>query len=158
MGGQDFLVMNADNLYPVEAVRALVNLGEPGLVAFDRTTLLSDGNIPAARVAAFALLRIDSDGYLSDLIEKPDLQESERIGGDWVSMNLWRFDSSIFTACREVPESVRGEFELPQAVMWAVQRGGRFRAVTLRAGVLDLSERGDVAAVATLLGEREVRP
>lgn len=157
VAGRDFLVLNADNLYPGAAVRALVGLGEPGLVAFDRDALLSEGNIPAARIAAFALLDLDDDGYLTSLVEKPDPGTAGARGG-WVSMNLWRFDSRIFAACREVPMSVRGELELPQAVMWAVERGGRFRAVTIHAGVLDLSERGDVATVAALLAEREVRP
>ncbi|HRP07448.1 MAG TPA: sugar phosphate nucleotidyltransferase, partial [Gemmatimonadales bacterium] len=152
VAGRDFLAMNADNLYPEPAIRALLGLGEPGLVAFDRATLLSDGNIPAERVASFALLSIDGDGYLESLVEKPGPGTRSDLDGDWVSMNLWRFDSAIFTACREVPRSVRGEFELPQAVMWAVERGQRFRAVMLRAGVLDLSERGDVGAVAALLG------
>ena len=32
-------------------------------------------------------------------------------------MNVWRFDARIFAACRDVPRSVRGEFELPEAVM-----------------------------------------
>jgi dTDP-glucose pyrophosphorylase len=66
-------------------------------------------------------------------------------------MNCWRFDNRIFEACRDVPRSARGEFELPQAVMLAVERGVRFRAVPANAAVLDLSRRGDAAELSRRL-------
>ncbi len=68
-----------------------------------------------------------------------------------VSMNCWRFDERIFDACRDVPRSSRGEFELPQAVMLAVERGVRFRAVSASGAVLDLSRRGDAAELSRRL-------
>ena len=43
VGADRFLVMNADNYYPVEAYAALRELGEPGLIAFGRDALLADG-------------------------------------------------------------------------------------------------------------------
>ena len=64
VGEGPVLVLHADNLDPVEAIRALVSLGEPGLSAFDRDSLVREGNIEAERIAAFALLEIDARGYL----------------------------------------------------------------------------------------------
>ena len=64
-----------------------------------------------------------------------------------VSMNCWHFDSHIFAACRDVPRSVRGEFELPEAVGLAIERGVRFRALPARGAVLDLSRRADAGEV-----------
>lgn len=154
VGDAPFLVLNADNLYPVAAIRAMVTLGEPGLVAFDREALVREGNIDAARVAAFAPLQLDARGYLVSLVEKP----GGPVDAQWVSMNLWRFDRRIFDACRAVPRSVRGEFELPQAVLVALAQGGTFRAATCHAGVLDLSHRGDIAGVAALLGQADPSP
>jgi glucose-1-phosphate thymidylyltransferase len=58
-------------------------------------------------------------------------------------MNCWRFDARIFAACRDVPKSIRGEFELPEAVGLALQRGVRFRALPASGPVLDLSSRAD---------------
>jgi dTDP-glucose pyrophosphorylase len=63
-------------------------------------------------------------------------------------MNLWRFDARIFPACREVPASVRGEYELPAAVMLARSRGVSFTVAPVACAVLDLSRRADVAEVA----------
>lgn len=154
-----FLVVNADNLYPVNAIGALVSLGSPGLAAFDRAALIQDGNIDPDRVRAFALLQLDAAGNLKQLIEKPDAEAAEWMGDDaLVSMNLWRFDEAIFPACRGVPASIRGERELPDAVMLAVEEGVRFRAVLTAGGVLDLSQRGDVAAVAARLAELPCQP
>jgi glucose-1-phosphate thymidylyltransferase len=74
-------------------------------------------------------------------------------------MNLWRFSPSIFEACRRVPRSARGEFELPRAVAFGIREMGlRFRAVPCDEGVLDLSTRGDIAAVAQRLRGIEARP
>lgn len=152
VGQAPFLVLNADNLYPVAAIEALVSLGEPGLVAFDRDALLLQGNIDGDRIAAFALLELDARGYLVSLVEKPGGDVAHSLSGHWVSMNLWRFDAAIFDACRAVRPSIRGELELPEAVALAVQSGHPMRAVTMHAGVLDLSRRGDVAMVAEQLG------
>lgn len=159
VGDAPFLVLNADNLYPVEAIRALVGLDGPGLVVFARDALLANSNIPAERVRAFALVTVDDEGFMRDLVEKPDETRFAAASTDaWVSMNIWRFDRRVFAACRAVPVSGRGEHELPEAVAMAVRAGWRLRAVPSRAGVLDLSSRGDIASVAELLGGRQVQP
>ncbi len=158
---RDFLVLNADNLYPVPAIRALGELGSPGLIAFDRDALIRDGNIDAARIAAFALLELDADDILTAIIEKPvaGVKAAQPAHPSVsISMNLWRFDSRIFPACRQVPSSPRGEFELPLAVAVAIKEGVRFRAIRMQAGVLDLSNRGDIATMAAQLAVNRVEP
>lgn len=157
--GQDVLVLNADNLYPVAAIRALVTLGGPGLIAFDPVTLVAESNIAASRIASFAILELRRDGSLSRIIEKPDAATLAAAGPTpWVSMNLWRFDSTIIAACRDVPRSARGEFEIPDAISLAIARGTRLQAVTIHAGVFDLSARGDIQAVVNHLATLEPTP
>lgn len=153
-----FLVLNADNLYPAAALGALVALGAPGLVAFEADGLGTDGNIPPERIAAFAVLTLAADGTLATIEEKPQTPPLDAASPPLVSMNLWKFDRRIFAACRDVPRSARGEFELPTAVGLAVTRGVPFQAVRLRAGVLDLSHRRDVAEVAERLARVEIAP
>lgn len=151
-----FLVANADNLYPVAALRLLLDLGSPGLIGFDREALVA-GGIPAERVSAFGLIRSDADGDLVELVEKPDETEMAAMGDDaMVSMNLWRFDDGIFEACREVPLSSRGERELPQAVAFHLSLGGRYRVLPFAGPVFDLSRRGDISSVGAALAAREV--
>lgn len=152
--GESFLVMNADNLYPVEALRDLARLEEPGLSGFGADDLVCSSNILPERITAFACIDVDANGYLSSIVEKPvkNVAPAPRI----ISMNLWRFDRRIFDACRDVPQSRRGEFELPEAVGLAVSRGVRFRVVPARGPVLDLSRRADAAELESRL--RGVKP
>ena len=155
-----FLVLNADNYYPVGVLRALAALDSPGLPAFRRSTLIAQGNIEAERIRSYAFLTIDADGYLEDIVEKPDAAAFARFGEDVrVSMNCWRFGPSIFTACRAIEPSARGELELPNAVRHAVRvLGERFHAILVDAGVLDLSRREDIAEVDRRLADIEPRP
>jgi dTDP-glucose pyrophosphorylase len=159
IGDSDFICLNADNLYPVDALRALAHADGPSLPVFEKDDLVATSNIPAARLAAFALVQLDAAGYLARIMEKPDVDSITAVGSRaLVSMNCWRFDSRIFEACRDVPRSARGEFELPQAVGLALTRGVRFRAIPARGPVLDLSARSDVAEVARRLSGVEPRP
>ena len=153
LGRDDFLALNADNLYPVSAYRALQALDGQGLPVFERRRLLESSNIPPERIAAFAAVRVGAGGMLEEIVEKPGDAEMRRLGNtDFVSMNLWRLSEPFLEACRRVPRSVRGERELPQAVQYAIaELGQRFRAVPCSEGVLDLSARADVAAVAARL-------
>ncbi len=166
-----FLVLNADNYYPVDVLRALVALDGPGLPAFRRSTLIEQSNIDAERIRSFAFLTVDQTGTLVDILEKPDPATFARHFGDdaidgghgrhdvRVSMNCWRFGPAIFTACRSIELSPRGELELPNAVRYAVRvMGERFRAIPVDAGVLDLSRREDIAEVERRLSAFEPRP
>ena len=159
VGEDRFLVMNADNYYPVAAYAALREMNEPGLIAFEREALLADGLIPPDRIVRFALLDVRPDGYLRRIVEKPDDATARRMSDvAFVSMNVWAFDRAIFEPCRSVRPSPRGELELPVAVQHAIDDyGQRFRAVPMSAPVLDLSSRADIAGVADRLATVDVR-
>jgi dTDP-glucose pyrophosphorylase len=156
IGGEPFFVMNADNLYPVDVLRKLASLSEPGLPAFDAEELVALSNIPPERIGSFAILDVDERDYLKGIVEKPaDLPAS---GERLISMNCWRFDEQIFRACRDVPKSARGEFELPEAVGVAIRHGAKFKTFRAHGPVLDLSTRADAADVARRLADSSPRP
>ncbi|MFM2140782.1 MAG: hypothetical protein RLZZ25_1047 [Gemmatimonadota bacterium] len=157
-GATHFLMCNADNLYPSEAVTMLVGAAGPALVAFDAASLVAHGNIEETRVNQFALLDVSPDGILREIVEKPAPGHPlRRSAARWVSMNLWRFTSAIFTDCAAVRPSPRGELELTDAVRRAMRRGVRFAAPGVRLPVLDLSRRSDVPAVEARLAGRVPR-
>lgn len=165
VNGQPFLVLNSDNYYPVDVLRALVDTDGHALPAFRRSTLIEQSNIDPERVRSYAILTIDGDGALVDIIEKPDAATFARFEQTMdphevrVSMNCWRFLPSIFTACRLVAPSPRGELELPNAVRYALRSlGERVTAIPVDAGVLDLSRREDVAEVERRLAQIEPHP
>jgi glucose-1-phosphate thymidylyltransferase len=157
VGDHPFIAITGDNIYPAAALAALGALAGPGLLSFDPVALVERSNIPPARVAAFALVR-ERDGWLEEVVEKPDAATARAMAGAGVSMTCWRFDASIFQACRAVALSPRGELELPDAVAVAMARGERFRALPVTAGVLDLSSRGDIPELERRLAGRPPAP
>lgn len=159
VGSDAFVVLNADNLYGVAALRALRQADGPALLVYERDQLVHSSDIPPERVASFALLTLGSDGVLMDIIEKPGAAAIEAAGPRaLISMNCWRGDARLLDACRDVARSPRGEFELPMAVRLAVRRGVVFRGLKATGPVLDLSRRDDVRGVARRLAGVEARP
>ncbi len=155
-GSHPFAVLNSDNYYPVEALAELHRRPAPVVVGFERDALVRLGNVPPERVARFGALELDADGTLRRILALPT-DEMLRAGEIFASLNCWSFTSEIFRACREVPRSARGEYELPQAVQLAIDRMGmRIRVVGLRAAVLDLSSRADIASVTDRLANVRV--
>ena len=144
----DFLVANSDNYYPASVIEMLSRSPAPALPAFSRAGLLRDGQIPAERIAKYALLDIGADGVLRRIVEKPGEQQLRELADARVSMNCWLFDSGIFEACERVPPSPRGEVELPLAVQFGIEHlGMRFHTFPTDAAVLDLSHRADIPTV-----------
>jgi len=158
-GRDPFLVLNSDNLYPAPVLRTLAALDGPGLPAYERDSLIRESGFPADRVAGFAAIEVDADGVVTRIIEKPGHEHYLAAGPRaLISMNVWRFDEHIFAACRDVPRSTRGEFELPEAVGLAITRGVQFKTFVATGAVLDLSRRSDVALVSKRLAAVEARP
>jgi glucose-1-phosphate thymidylyltransferase len=155
-GDSYFLAANADNLYPVEACRTLVEGGVAATAAFSRAGLLRDGQIAPERIAAFALIEA-KDGRLIRVREKPGAAAVAEAGEDaYVSMNLWALPPAIHDAIDVLPPSPRNELELPLAVQALVDRGVPFTVFSFDAPVLDLSQRSDIAFVAARLRGRQV--
>ena len=149
-GDDEFLVINSDNYYSATTMELVRKLEGPGTALYTRAGLLRDGNIPAERMKGYSNCEVSADSYLARIIEKPEhpSEDPEAL----VSMTCWRFGPQIFEACRRVPISRRGEYELPVAVQWAIDNlGMRLRVIRRDEGVLDLSSRSDVATVAEKL-------
>jgi glucose-1-phosphate thymidylyltransferase len=155
-----FLVLNSDNYYPVAAFRDLAAINASGLVAFEAETLVRESRLEPERVFKFALLDVGDDDILRSVREKPSADDPlARRAERWVSMNLWSFTPVIFEACARVRPSARGELEIQDAVTIAMRELGEpFHVVRMRAGVLDMSSRADIAFVASQLEGIEPRP
>ena len=146
-----FLVVNSDNLYPVESLRRLREAASPAMLAFERDGLIAQGNISEERIAKFATVEIGADGFLTQIVEKPEIVAADSL----VSMNAWLFSPAIFDACRAIEPSERGEYEITTAVQYAIDElGVRFVAVKSNEGVLDLSSRTDIGSVSRILNDK----
>ncbi len=158
-GGDLFALINGDNFYPVEALRQLRKLGECGLIGFDRAAMIDGGNISAERAGGYAVLQQDKAGNLVDIIEKPAPAVLATLYPPiLLSMNCWLFDGRIFNACRQIAPSLRGEYELPAAVLHTMHHDRAvYRVVQCHKPVWDLSYQTDIPTIGRLLSGREVR-
>jgi len=156
-GDDPFLVINGDNYYAVRTLASLVGRAGAATALYRAETLLARSNIPADRIRAFALGVVE-DGRLARIVEKPTPEQTAALGDALVSMTCWRMPPAIHAACRRVTRSVRGEYELVDAVNALIADSVRFEVVVAEDGVLDLSRRGDVAAVEQALAGVTVDP
>lgn len=146
-GREPFVVLNSDNHYPADALRRLRESSAPAMIGFARSGLIESGNVLPERVGRFGALEIDENGHLTSITPKQSAEQPGD-GETYASMNCWLFDSQIFDACRRVPVSPRGEYELPRAVQMAIDTMGmKVRVIPVSAAVLDLSTRADIALV-----------
>jgi len=125
---------------------------------FERDSLVQLSNIDADRVAKMSVVAVDENGLLTRIIEKPTAEQMASHQGEMlVGMNSWSFTPDIYEACRSITPSTRGELEIQDAVQYARdEMGVPFTVLTFHDGVLDLSSRGDIAAVTN--GLRHVEP
>ena len=153
VGEESFLMVNGDNYYPRQVLRDLARHRGNALAGFDRAALVAESNIPAERIAAFALVRA-RDGALEEIVEKPSAEVVRAAGPHApVSMNAFRFTPEIFAACRRITPSPRGELEIVDAVR---ALPGPVTVLPATGGVLDLSRREDIAEVEARLSGTEV--
>ena len=153
VGEESFLMVNGDNYYPRQVLHDLARHRGNALAGFDRAALVAESNIPAERIAAFAIVRA-RDGALEEIVEKPAAEVVRAAGAHApVSMNAFRFTPEIFAACRRIAPSPRGELEIVDAVR---ALPGPVSVLPATGGVLDLSRREDIAEVEARLSGTEV--
>jgi dTDP-glucose pyrophosphorylase len=156
--GDHFLAINSDNLYPHAALTALRELPGAGLALFEQESLLAGGNFTRERVARFAIGKIDGQGLLERVIEKPDEATLAALPRPvYLSMNCWRFGPAIFQGCKSIQLSPRGELEITDAVQYTIDKlGEKMHVAKISAPVLDLTSRSDIAGMAKRLEGKEV--
>ncbi len=149
--GQRFTVCNSDNLYSPAALRLLLeDAHSNAMIDYDRGALQFSEN----RVAQFAVVVKDEEGFLKDIVEKPSSEEMNQAkdekGRIGVSMNIWRFThADILPFLEKIPlHPVRKEKELPVAVKMMLTRQPRsVFAIPLSEDVVDLTSLDDIPAV-----------
>jgi len=117
---EKFTVCNADNLYSVDVLKTLLNHNSSlhSIMAYDREYL----KFPEQRITKFALIKVDDEGYLDEIVEKPPIETHNSFRNSsnelLVSMNIFSFSGSeIYPFLKNcIMNSERNEKELPEAV------------------------------------------
>ncbi|MBC8110034.1 MAG: NTP transferase domain-containing protein [Verrucomicrobia bacterium] len=147
-----FIVCNADNLYPVSIFEALAE-SEYANAMPDFDSIGYD----EARVRNCAIIRKDSKGFLTDLIEKPTDEEwygivrtMPRIGISW---NIFSFEAQeVLPFLEKTPFSVRNEKELPNTVrMMAKEKPESIFCMPVAEVIPDLTSKADIMAIQEFL-------
>ncbi|MGQ9761850.1 MAG: nucleotidyltransferase family protein [Thermogutta sp.] len=153
VGTDSFLMVNSDNYYPHEALTALRELPGSGVALFEQNVMLTESNIAPERILAFAVGLLNGEGYLVKILEKPTQAALAKLPRPlWLSMNCWRFSPNIFEACRRIGPSPRGEYEITDAVQFAIDHlHEQFHAVRVPKPVYDMTSRADIPSIAARL-------
>lgn len=155
---ESFTVCNSDNLYSVAALEALLNTTENNaLIAYDRAGL----NFNHQHIANFAILRLDANNILLDIIEKPSKAELENYkdnnGSLRVSMNIFKFNGTdVLPFLKHCPvHPVRNEKELPTAVLnLSLSHGKQIKGIPFNEHVPDLTSKEDIQKLTDYLSKQ----
>ena len=116
-----FTLCNGDNLYSEKALSLLCEerTTPNAAMSYSRSGFQFDDE----RISKFAVMKLDSEGFLTNIIEKPSPSEidtcRDAYGELRVSMNTFSFEGNlIYPFLKSCPiNPVRGEKELPEAVL-----------------------------------------
>lgn len=148
---QYFSVCNSDNLYSYEALYALRDVNcENAFISYSRDTL----EFPLEKIARFALAKLDSENFLTDIIEKPKDSEVDNYrdasGTLRVSMNAFKFSGKmIHPYLKNCPVNKdRDEKELPTALLNMLKDNSKsLKGIPFSEHVPDLTSKDDIAIV-----------
>ncbi len=155
-----FTVCNCDNLYSVNALKALIETScDNAFMAYDRDGL----QFSTERIMRFALAMLNSNNHLVNIIEKPSESEQETYrdaqGILRVSMNIFKFHgpsmASYLMDCP--PHPIRNEKELPTAILnYCREHPGNFLGIPIKEHVPDLTSKEDIKTFKEYLRNMDV--
>ncbi|MEE8336074.1 MAG: sugar phosphate nucleotidyltransferase [Candidatus Neomarinimicrobiota bacterium] len=159
--GQKFTVCNSDNLYSVEVFKKLrQDTHLCALIDYDRDGL----GVEPERVKAFSVIHKDKQGFLQEIVEKPDLSQVEKArsqgGRVGVSMNIFSMDyDSILPALVNCPlHPIRREKELPTAIKMMIEENPRAMfTIPVSETVPDLTSKSDIVKVQAFLEHLKIK-
>ena len=151
----NFCVCNSDNLYSAKALRSIRSTSfSNAFISYDKSFL----NFSSAKVSSFSILKLNKNGYLVNILEKPTTKDFDLFkdngGKIRVSMNLFKFNGSVFyDYLKNCPFDVlRNEKELPTAVLnLAKDKPESVYGIPFEEHVPDLTSKDDITTINKLL-------
>ena len=148
---QTFIICNGDNLYSKSAFKNLLKPRKVtnALISYARSGL----RFKDERIEKFAVMDVDSLGYLKKIIEKPDPKTVEKYrdttGEIRVSMNIFSFSgkqlNTYLKNCPIHPE--RNEKELPEAIrLLNIKEPNQIMCFGMKEHILDLTSAEDIGS------------
>jgi len=143
-----FTVCNCDNLYSVKALQEMATTpAQNAFISYDRDGL----EFSMERISRFALVLLDTENYIVDIIEKPSEEHLENYrdaeGKFRVSMNIFKLDGAqLFPYLKNCPpHPLRNEKELPTALLnYCKDHPSNFKGIPFYEHVPDLTSKEDI--------------
>jgi glucose-1-phosphate adenylyltransferase len=150
-----FTVCNSDNLYSIEVLRALRKTeAHNAFISYDRDGL----QFPMEKIERFALVLLDNNSNLLDIIEKPSKENTNKYKDDEgkfrVSMNIFKFTGNeIFSFLKNCPiNPIRNEKEIPTAILNMCKKTSfTMKGILFNEHVPDLTSKEDIIIMKTYL-------
>lgn len=148
-----FIVCNGDNLYPINAFKLLSEDTHPNTMLDWDTE-----GYTVERIRNCAIIKKDDEGFLVDLLEKPNdtdwnkiVRNMPRIGISW---NIFAFTAKeLLPFLEKTPlHSIRNEKEIPVTVkLWASEIPKSIFTIQIADVLPDLTSKNDIAEIQAIL-------
>ena len=118
--GDDFLLVYGDLLFTMEAVKKVVGLHEK------EKPVATMAVVPVENPEGYGIVEVDDEGNVKRIVEKPSREEAV---SNLANAGMYVFSKEIFDKVRETSASVRGEWEVTDAISLLLREGKRVLAV-----------------------------
>jgi glucose-1-phosphate thymidylyltransferase len=132
LGDSPFVMYLGDNLVQSDLGLFLENFKEKSL---DALTLLC----PVANPSAFGVAKVDAEGRVLQLVEKPQNPPS-----NLALVGIYLFSEVIHNAISCIQPSARGELEITDAIQYLIDSSKRVEAYQLEGWWLDTGKKDDL--------------
>ncbi|SDB59537.1 glucose-1-phosphate thymidylyltransferase/glucose-1-phosphate adenylyltransferase [Flavobacteriaceae bacterium MAR_2010_188] len=154
---KEFAVCNSDNLYTINGLLKIrTQEWNNALLGYDRDAL----QFSSERISRFAILKLDQEDYLIDIIEKPELSNLEVFADEKgklrVSMNIFKFNGKdLFEYFRDCPmHPVRNEKEIPSVLKNFIDKeNGEIKVIPISEHVPDLTSKEDISEMKSFINK-----
>ncbi len=104
---EDFLVVNGDLLFDVEAIKAVITLHQKEKPA---TTMAV---VPVEKPENYGIVELEDEKKVKRIVEKPNREQSPT---NLANAGIYAFSTEIFSILKKISPSPRGEIEIPDAL------------------------------------------
>jgi dTDP-glucose pyrophosphorylase len=134
---ENFVILYGDNLYSPKDLRKIAIEDKYNLIA----------GIYSEHPEKYGVLKVSKNGFLETIIEKP-----KKFVGNLINCGLYKFTPEIFEKVKKIKKSVRGEYELTDAVN-LLAKEKKVKVIQIKDYWLDFGNPGDIIKVSKFLTE-----
>lgn len=138
LGGESFVSVYGDNLYAIEDLQRF-NIDDDFCYI---------AGLPHEHPEKYGVLQVDDQGFLQEIIEKP-----ENPVGNLINTGLYKFTPEVFDYLDKIGLSPRGEYELTDVINLLAQNK-KVKALPLTGVWLDFGKPEDVQKVEEYLNKK----